>query len=292
MSDLAGSVAGEDSAPLLGDLGEDATELYRDFEGAAGVIRFDDGRIEAELATKGMPAGIAPVGEPGAPPLTDLPAGTAAAFTLSFRDGWLQDWVSSLGDVLGGAAAGGGSEDLWRDLEAQTGLQLPEDLETLLGDGLRVSVDGSLDASALAGGGDVPRVPVGIRINGDDAEISRILDSLLAQLPPGASDALVRSSGEGYVVLGLDAEYVDALTTGGGLGDVDAFRDVVPEADRVSGGVYVNFDAEDWSTRLAGEMFADEPEVAANVAPLDALGLTSWLDDEGVQHGLFRLSTD
>jgi hypothetical protein len=135
-------------------------------------------------------------------------------------------------------------------------------------------------------------VPVGIRINGDDAEISRILDSLLAQLPPGASDALVRSSGEGYVVLGLDPEYVDALTTGGGLGDVDAFRDVVPEADRVSGGVYVNFDAEDWSTRLAGEMFADEPEVAANVAPLDALGLTSWLDDEGVQHGLFRLSTD
>jgi hypothetical protein len=291
MGDLAGSVAGDDSAPLLGDLGQDSARLYRDFEGAAGVIRFDDGRIEAELVTKGMPAGIAPVGEPGAPSLTDLPASTAAAFTLSLRDGWLQDWVSSLGDVLGGAAAGGGSEDLWRDLEAQTGLQLPEDLETLLGDGLRVSVDGSFDTSALSGGA-VPRVPVGIRINGDDAEISRILDSLLAQLPPTASDALVRSGGEGYVVLGLDQEYVDALTTGGGLGDADAFRDVVPEADRVSGGVYVNFDAEDWSTRLAGEMFVDQPEVAANVGPLDALGLTSWLDDEGVQHGLFRLSTD
>ena len=279
-------MAGEDSKPLLGDLGVDATELYRDFEGAAGVIRFDDGRIEAEAVTKGMPGGIAPVGEPRAPSLADLPASTAAAFTLSFRDGWLGDWVASLGELFGGAAASG-----WADLEAQTGLQLPEDLETLLGDGLRLSVDGSFDTGALAGG-DVPRLPVGLRINGDETEITEILDRLLAQVPVGAGDTLVRSSGDGYVVLGLDEAYVDALTTDAGLGDTDTFREVVPEADRVSGGVYVDFDAADWSNRLAEEMFPGEPEVAANLAPLAALGLTSWLDDEDVQHGLFRLSTD
>ena len=217
------------------------------------MIRFDDGRVEAEMVTRGMPGGIAPVGDPGAPSLAELPATTAAAFTVSFRDGWLDEWVTSLGDVFGGGAAGGGSEDLWKDLEAGTGLQLPEDLETLLGDGLRVSVDGTVDVGALSSA-DVPQAPVGVRIHGDDAEITRVVDTLLAQVPPGEADALVRSRGDGYVVLGLDQAYVDQLAGSGGLGDVPAFRDVVPEPDRVAGGVFVNFDAEDWATRVAREV--------------------------------------
>ncbi|HET6653612.1 MAG TPA: DUF3352 domain-containing protein [Nocardioides sp.] len=279
-----------DLAPGEDALGEGATELYRNFEGAAGVIRFQDGRIEAEVVTKGMPAGVAPVGEPGAPSLAELPGSTAAAFTMSFRDGWLEDWVGSLGELFGGAAVGGTDPDLWQDLEAQTGLQLPEDLEALLGDGLRVSVDGSVDVADLDGG-DVPRAPVGVRINGDETEIVRVLDRLRALVPEGSDDVLLQRAGDGFVVLGLDPAYVDRLTTDGGLGDDETFAGVVPEADRVSGGVYVNFDAEDWATRLA-EQLGDDPEVVANVAPLDALGLSSWLDDEDVQHGLFRLSTD
>ncbi len=268
-----------DLAPDQDALGDGAAELYRDFEGAAGVIRFQDGRIEAEVVTKGMPGGVAPVGEPGAPPLAELPDTTAAAFTMSFRDGWLEDWV--------GAMTGPG---LWQDLEAQTGLRLPGDLETLLGDGLRVSVDGSVDVATL-GDADVPRAPVGVRINGDETEIVRVLDRLRALAPAGVDDVLLQRTGDGYVVLGLDPAYVDRLTTAGGLGDHETFAGVVPEADRVSGGVYVNFDAEDWATRLA-EQLGDDPELAANVAPLDALGLSSWLDDDDVQHGLFRLSTD
>ena len=288
-ADLAGeSVPGESTDSMLG---QDLARLYRDFEGAAGVIRFDEGRVEAEMVTRGMPGGIAPVGDPGAPSLAELPATTAAAFTVSFRDGWLDEWVTSLGDLFGGGAAGGGSEDLWKDLEAGTGLKLPEDLETLLGDGLRVSVDGTVDVGALSSA-DVPQAPVGVRIHGDDAEITRVIDTLLAQVPPGEADALVRSRGDGYVVLGLDQAYVDQLAGSGGLGDVPAFHGVVPEPDRVSGGVFVNFDAEDWATRVAREVVPGEPEIEANLAPLDALALTTWLDDEDVQHAAFRLSTD
>lgn len=293
MSDVAADLAGESVPGESTDspLGQDLARLYRDFEGAAGVIRFDDGRVEAEMVTRGMPGGIAPVSDPGGPSLAELPATTAAAFTVSFRDGWLDEWVTSLGDLFGGGAAGGGSEDLWKDLEAGTGLQLPEDLETVLGDGLRVSVDGAVDVGALTGA-DVPQAPVGVRIHGDDAEITRVLDTLLAQVPPGEADALVRSRGDGYVVLGLDQAYVDQLAGPGGLGDVPAFRDVVPEPDRVSGGVFVNFDAEDWATRVAREVVPGEPGIEANLAPLDALALTTWLDDEDVQHAAFRLSTD
>lgn len=292
-ADMAGE-AGEDVAPQeqMQKMRQDVVELYRDFEGAAGTLRFDDGTLELAMATKGMPGGVAAVDAPGAPALGDLPASTAAAFTVSFPDNWLQDWMTSMGDLLGGGAAGGGSEDLWKDLEAATGLQLPEDVETLLGDGLRVSVDSSLDTAALDGP-DVPAVPIGIRINGDAAEIDRVLDTLLAQVPAGELDELKRTSGDGYVVLGLDQAYVDTLSSGGGgLADDPSFRAVVPEADRVSGGVFVNFDAGDWATRVAGEMFPDEPEARANVAPLDALGLSSWLDDDRVQHGSLILSTD
>lgn len=287
MADLAGAVAGGQE-PLLGEA-PDVARLYRDFEGAAGVVRFQDGRVEAELVTRGMPGGVAPVVDGGAPPLAALPASTAAAFTVSFREGWLEDWVETFGDAFGGATSGSG--DVWADLEAGTGLELPEDIETLLGDGLAVSVDGSVDPAALDTGG-VPRLPVGIRINGDEEEISRVLDTLLGQVPPQASEALARNVGDGYVVLGLDAAYVDRLATDGGLGDSDAFRSVVPDADRVSGGLFVNFDAEDWSTRLAEQMPGGGADVVANVAPLDALGLTSWVDDDEVQHGLFRLSVD
>jgi hypothetical protein len=305
MTDLAAEMAGDaaddiadgsadDSAPgeQRDRMRQDVVELYRDFEGAAGTLRFADGTLELAMTTKGMPGGVAAVDAPGAPALGDLPASTAAAFTVSFPDGWLQDWMTSMGYLLGGGAAGGGSEDLWKDLEAATGLQLPEDIETLLGDGLRVSVDSSLDTGALQGP-EVPAVPVGIRINGDAAEIDRVLDILLAQVPAGRLDALKRTSGDGYVVLGLDQAYVDTLASGGGgLADDASFRKVVPEADRVSGGVFVNFDAGDWATRVAGEMFPGEPEVKANVAPLDALGLSSWLDDDQVQHGSLVLSTD
>jgi hypothetical protein len=288
MTDIATEIAGEQTDRMR----QNVVELYRDFEGAAGTLRFADGTLELAVATKGMPGGVAAVDAPRAPALGDLPASTAAAFTVSLPDGWLQDWMTSIGDLLGGGAAGGGSEDLWTDLEAATGLQLPEDVETLLGDGLRVSVDSSLDTAALQGPA-VPAVPVGIRIHGDAAEIDRVLDTLLARVPAAQLDALQRSSGDGYVVLGLDQAYVDTLSSGtGGLADDPAFRQVVPEADRVSGGVFVSFDAGDWSTRVAGEMFPGEPEVKANVAPLDALGLSSWLDDDQVQHGSLILSTD
>ena len=297
MSDLAAEMTredlGEETGPLTDEeLRQEMVELYRDFEGAAGTLRFADGTLELAMATKGMPGGVAAVDAPGAPSLGDLPASTAAAFNVYVPENLLHDWMITMGDVLGGGAAGSDGEDLWKDLEAGTGLQLPEDIETLLGDGLRVSVDSSLDTAALESA-DVPEVPVGIRIHGEAAEIDRVIDTLLAQLPPGQADVLQRRSGDGYVVLGLDPAYVDTLAAAGGdLAGDPSFEKVVPEAGRVSGGLFVNFDADDWATRLAQEFSSGDSEVVANVEPLDALGLSTWLDDDAVQHASLILSTD
>jgi hypothetical protein len=42
-----------------------------------------------------------------------------------------------------------------------------------------------------------------------------------------------------------------------------------------------------------GDLLSDhDPEVRADLAPLDALGMSSWQDKDGVQHGLVRLTTN
>jgi hypothetical protein len=90
----------------------------------------------------------------------------------------------------------------------------------------------------------------------------------------------------------LDQDYVDALLTEGELGDEDSFRNVIPEADKANGVFYVNFDAGDgWADKLADSASDGDPDVIANVKPLDALGLSTWVADDG-QHGLFRMTTD
>ncbi len=203
------------AAATLEMLGQDVGRLYRRLRGCRrGAPLLRTAGSSSRLAAAGLPEGVGTTADPGAPALGDLPATTAAAFTVSFADGWFEDWSESMGDLLAGAAAGGGSEDLWRDIEAETGLQLPEDIEALLGDGLRVSVDASLSADTFTSS-DVPQADLGLRINGDEAEINRVLDTLIGQVPPSeASDALKRSTGDGYVVIGLDQDYVDSLGRG------------------------------------------------------------------------------
>ena len=67
---------------------------------------------------------------------------------------------------------------------------------------------------------------------------------------------------------------------------------MVPEADRATGSLYVNFDAGDgWAEQLADALSDGDAEARSNIAPLDALGVSGWSDGD-VEHGLLRLTTD
>ena len=91
------------------------------------------------------------------------------------------------------------------------------------------------------------------------------------------------------MAIGPDSEYRSALLAEGGtLGDSAAFRDVMGEADRAGVLLYVDFDAGDnWLVTLV----QDDQELADNLEPLSALGLTAWLDGD-VSHSVLRLTTD
>ena len=281
ITDLGGQMAGP--AGLAGKVGERMRTLWKDFEGMAAVVRFHDGSVEAEVAAAGLPGGATADGPTG-PSLQTLPGSTAAAMTLSLRPGWLQGYLDSLGAML---SAGESVDEFWSGVESDTGLALPADVETLLGDGFSLSVDSSADLGAMQRSSDVPTAPVALRVSGDAPASRAVLDRMLGLVGVGPADVAVRND-EGLLVVGLDRGYVDTLAAADGdLGESDTFTAVVPEAARASSALYVDFDAAGWLDSLTD----GDARAAANLAPLHALGMSAWQAD-GVQHALFRLSTD
>ena len=170
--------------------------------------------------------------------------------------------------------------------ESETGLAFPEDVETLLGEGVTVSLGSGLDPDAVANGGP-GEVPVGIRIEGDADEIQAVLDKIAAQAGPEMAEFMQVTEGDGYAVLALQDDYRGELEGGGSLGDSAAYSEVV-ESDEAQSVLFVNFDADDdWLVRLTG----DSPEVSKNLEPLSAFGVSGWVDDD-VVHGLLKVTTD
>jgi hypothetical protein len=258
---------------------DELAEAFEEFEGGAMVLRFEDGALEVEFAGGSVPSEAAGVGGSG---MADLPTTTALAFGMAISDTAAEDLVEGLTEAMGEKQ----TEQVLAMAEQQTGLSLPEDLQTLLGDGLSVAVDGSIDLeSAFGMGGGDPRIPAGARIVGDPDEIVPLLEKLIAAA--GAQDQVVVESGDGVVAFGLDAEHVAALAEDGGLGDEPQFESALPDLEDRAGGLYVDFDAGDWLTRVAEQ----DAELRDNLEPLGSLGLTSWQDGD-VLHGKVRLTTD
>ncbi len=268
---------------------DEVEKMFKDFDGAAGVVRFADGAVEAEFTAKGLPDSFGAVGGDAGPGVTTLPSTTAAAFSVAFRKGWLDDYLAQMDEMMGDDAS---LEEMYAEGERATGLELPEDIETLLGDGISVSVDATADLQELTESPDPTKVPAGIRIAGDPDKIVPIIDKLKKLAGPDA-DMIEVGTGDGVVSVGLSRDYVEKLLTNGGLGSQQAFDDAVPDADKASSVFFVNFDAGNgWAEELADLLSDGDPEAKQNIAPLDALGVSGWVDEDNVQHGKFRLSTD
>jgi hypothetical protein len=180
-----------------------------------------------------------------------------------------------------------------RMAEAQTGLEIPADVERKLGEAVTITLDGSMDVEAASH--DPSTVPAGVRVSGDPAEIRAAVEKARRALGPDG-DALVVEEGDGAVAVGLNPDYVRRLVTEGGLGEDATFRDVVPEADRVASVMYLDFDAVtawiDQAADQGGRMGPDEKVVRDNLEPLRAVGLSAWVEEDDSTRMLLRLSTD
>lgn len=260
---------------------EDALE---DFQGLGGTVRFADGGMELSLAAGGVNTakGSASIGDE----LAELPADTAVALGFGVPDDFAAKYLDQIEDVFG--------SDFVAEAEQETGLEVPEDVQTLLGDTVTLSLGGAAPDSpdSIDGPEDLP---LGLLIHGDPDKITAIIEKIEESLGMSLSDLPLNvETADGKVALS-PGDYGDELLENGDLGSEDGFRSAIPDADRVEGAIYVDFES-DWLDLLV-DVIADEEgadtarEVEANLEPLRSLGISSWTDGD-VSHGLVKISTD
>jgi hypothetical protein len=266
------------------------------FDGLAGTLRFHDG-VELALATGATGTGSGSGRSVGAD-VARLPSDTALALGL----GVAKDFAEQFGEGFTqgfeqGVEQGFGFDDtaanLVDQIEKQTGLRLPDDVVTLLGRSMVLSVGGDApgDLDAVDEPGDLP---VALTVTGDTGRIEDVLSRIEHHLGATLADVgLVRRVHGGRLTLATSDRYAEAASAGGRLGQDPRFRAVVPHADRASSILFLRIHSAWLTSFLRADRAeygdADADAIAADTEPLDALGLSVWQDGD-VTHALLRLS--
>jgi hypothetical protein len=271
-------------ASSVDDVESRTQKALADFQGGAVVARFDNEAFKVELAAGGLPAKVGTGGDSG---ITDLPSSTAMALALGVSDTFAQDFVDGLRRSMGSDQVDG----ILSEVETSTGLTLPQDLQTLLGNGVSVAVDDSIDVGAFGGaGGSAPSdLPLGVRITGDPSKIMPVVQKVLDVTGAGAQGVVVEQ-GSGAVAIGVSRDYLKRLAADGDLGGQPRFAEALPDLRAGSGALYVDFDAGDWLMRTLDNA-PDSADLRANLQPLSALGVTGDMDGS-TMHAVVRLTTD
>ncbi|MFC6285623.1 hypothetical protein ACFP3Q_00615 [Nocardioides sp. GCM10027113] len=263
---------------------EELRTLLEDFSGMAVSVRFDDGALEVEAAVDAaMSEGF--YAEEGADVVTTLPSDTVVAVGAGLADGWLQTWLDQFA-----AGAGGGMsvDDLLAMAEAETGLALPEDIETLFGDSAAFALGGDFDPEAFFASSDGSDIPFGFKVQGDPPAVEGVLGKLQTAIAAEGGPEIASESEGDTIAFGFNADYVSSLAGDGGLGDTDTFQNVVREADRAVAIFFLDFDGSDnWLAELA----SGDPEAQENLEPLEGLGISGWIDGD-TAHSMLRVTTD
>ncbi|MEO3871892.1 DUF3352 domain-containing protein [Nonomuraea sp. B12E4] len=226
----------------------------------AGALRFDSAYAELTGLVRGT-EGLTPDGDMPNTTLSTLPESTAVALSISGIDQLITKQWAQLEKQ---AAANTEVKGIFDAFTSQTGLNLPGDLATLLGQNLTAA----LDSEGLA----QQQFKVGARAVTDPAKAQAILDKILTANQPALQ--LAKIAGDGVLTVGTTDEYAKKLAEDGTLGDSETFQTAIPEGDESSYAVYVDLDKVE-SLYLAS-MQGDEK---ANLQVLKAVGLSTKLTD-------------
>lgn len=284
-----GEQAPPSAARQAEECGEDPFDALTDeldnFKGLAGTVRFADGGFELSVVGSGLP-GTANAGDE----IASLPGDTALVLGFAFPEDYAEDFVE--GFDYGACEAG--AEGLIEELEAESGLKFPEDVQTLLGSALTLTVGGDVPAD-LEQIEDPSDLPVGLVVHGDGPRIRELIGTLEERFDFSLADAGINvEASDDRVVISPSTSYADELVERGDLGEQERFLDAVPEADTASGVLYLDFESSlrDALVQLIeGEGGSEAGAVAENTDPLRSLGLSTWADDEGT-HFLLKITTD
>ncbi|MFL6155751.1 MAG: DUF3352 domain-containing protein [Marmoricola sp.] len=265
------------------------TKQLKGFGGLAGTVRFAGGGMEMSVAAGGLDGytSTSSIGNQ----VSALPKDSVLVAGIAVPKGYASTLVDNIK-----AAIGDEDVDLVAEAEQETGLQLPGDLATLLGSGVTLSVGGTppddlADLTSLAD------LPLGLVLHGDGSKIKDIITKVQDHVGVSLADIEVGVlSSDSKVVLSPSKNYAEDLLGKGTLGGSSTFTDAVPNADKASAIVYLNFDSA-WRAaliKLARDTGADADDVdavEANTAPLKSLGISTWSEGK-VSHFLLKVATD
>lgn len=278
-------------------LGQGAEQLAQQIDQSyrSGAVAFRFAPSHLELAT--VLTGSAYV-EPEGGEVVDmaLPSTTALAFGFANGSEYIEkQWDTLLDMARGGPGMQGpfGSpQGMIRMLERRLGLEMPADLQTLVGDNFTMAFDaGGLDGRSMMGG-DLSRLKLGARVATDAAEFRRVVRALEgAARRAGVPLRLAMQDTDEGVVAASNPKYAAALADTGPLSDTVAFSQAVPDADEAHGVLFVNFDAfEDTVLGMLPPVPGGGPaEVVENVTKIRALGVSGTIHD-GYSDGAMRIT--
>lgn len=255
-----------------GDLGF----LLDSYQRAAATFRFESNSAEVVASVFGKTADI----DHGDNKIVDLPESTAFAVSESGGKARLDGTWQAMVDAA--QKNGVDVDSQIAAFEAQTGLSLPDDLATMLGDNIMFAVDAEgLSADALQTP-DPSQINAGVRFTNDPADLNAVYDKVLAfvqgqtgrQLPVSKTDL-----DDGLVVATNDA-YAKTLSEDGTLGDSEAFQSVTDDAAGKEFVLFFDFDSIEPQIVEAMRNDQEPAEAIDNVTPLQAFGITSEVDGD------------
>jgi len=257
-------------------------------ETAAAALRF--GADYLELA--GFATGASPAGETVDNPVVELPDTTFMAASLSGGSETVDQVWKNLAGVL--ASSGQSLDVLERQVQTETGLVLPADLKTVLGDNVTFAMDSEgLNFAAVAAHGDTSKLRVGARFTTDPKAFRTVLAKLTDYAASqGVPLPLTTVDGKGSVAVSTNAGYARELVVNGGLGDSYEFSNAVPDAASATSVFFVNFDAVQTQMIRLMEQAGATKEFVDNVRPLASLGISSHMLEEGVHDFRLRLTVN
>jgi hypothetical protein len=238
---------------------------------AAFTLRFSG--TAAELAVAGVSPNLPKLSKvPSA--IGDLPDDTSVALSISDGRATVDKVWKQFTDNLGVDEV----NSLVNQVKEKSGLQLPDDLKTILGDNMLLagSVKG-LDPSSIQGPDDVP---FGFRITTDAAAFNDLWSRVGSRLT-NSRFPLVKKDFSGGTVLAFNADYADKLARlGGNLKNTNAFKNAVGDRWKDSSVVaFVNI--RDFTQLYHDQLEQSErPETVSDIDKLSAAGLTVWRDGD------------
>ncbi len=250
--------------------------LRTTYQRAAVTFRFKSDH--AELATTVY--GATPDVEHGDNQIVNLPDSTVFAASVA---GGGERVARSWDDIMAAAAKSGlDIEAEISSFEDRTGLVIPDDIETVLGDNIMVALDKTgLTADAISAQ-DPSQLNLGVRFTGDRDKMNAIYDKVerLLQQETSGSAPFVKQDTDDGVVIATNQGYADQLGGDGNLGDTDAFTSVVDDAAAKDFVLFFNFDQVEDPILQAVQDSGAPAEVIDNLRPLQSVAITGETDGD------------